>query len=71
MTNSSSKLLLLQGAQPIKEEAHRWEQDYVAYDEQLMITVDIRTRVPIHRAQVVELSDTGLTKVRRETTDDE
>jgi len=71
MTNSAFKPLLLEGAQPLTEKSHHSEHDYVAYDEDLMMMVDTRTRVPIHRLQTAEANDTRITKVKRETTDDE
>jgi len=71
MTNRAFKPLLLEGAQPFTEDSHQSEPDHVAYDEDLMMMVDTRTRVPTHRSQAGEASDTRRTLVHRETTDDE
>jgi len=71
MTNSTFKLLLLEGAQPLSEKSHYPEYDCIAYDEDLMMMVDTRTRVPIHRIQTAKTADTKITKIDRETTDDE
>jgi len=71
MTNRTFRPLLLEGAQLLREESRHGVEECAAYDEDLMMTVDSRTRFPLHRIRTAEAAETRITKVARETTDDD